>query len=657
MKLKYRPEIDGLRAIAVIAVILYHSKLIFFNNQIFEGGYIGVDIFFVISGYLITLIILRDLYFKGSFSLLDFYKRRIRRIIPVLLIVIFFFLPFGWFYLIPSSFIDFSKSILYSIGFSSNIYFWYSGQLYGADSGLLKPFLHTWSLSVEEQFYIFFPIILIFIFKYFKNYLIYFFLFGFILSLGLSDWGSKNFPSFNFYIMPTRVWELLSGSILAYFEISIGHRSKNKILNKILPSVGITLIGYSFITFNQNTFHPSFNTLLPIIGVCLIIWYSDREELISKILSTKLFVGIGLISYSLYLWHYPIFAFGRIIDVNYSQFDVIKWILITFLMSILSFYLIEKPSRSYKKKFNIILSIIISSFFVLIISQYYLIKNKSKHALKSGADGIMLSEKQLIGKGDNRFIIFGDSHAQHIMSYLKDISLSGKENISFYNVTHSACISLPNLTNIYKPSKKKFKLRDSCTNLYKNINQIIETEKNLIVIFYNTWFKHIIRNNSQTYNEDLKFSKNIPRNKKIIRLLLDDIIQLKKKNKVVKKWILVGKNPGSYNYNYAKGYLQCYNSNKSHSKQPYYDVNKCEKKGLIENGLNYQNHRLFKEIVNSEYSKDLVYIDAYELYCDKKYCYNFDENKKLIYYDHHHFTYDGSKRMVNKILETYYNIN
>ena len=152
MKPTYRPEIDGLRAVAVSAVILYHAQITITDFQPFKGGFIGVDIFFVISGYLITSIILKELVTTGSFSFKHFYERRIRRILPVLLFVILISLPFAWMYLIPSSFIDFSKSILYSLGFSSNFYFHYSGQVYGALAGPFVPFLHTWSLSVEEQF-------------------------------------------------------------------------------------------------------------------------------------------------------------------------------------------------------------------------------------------------------------------------------------------------------------------------------------------------------------------------------------------------------------------------------------------------------------------------------------------------------------------------
>ena len=173
MKILYRPEIDGLRALAVLSVVFYHSQFNFADYQLFKGGFIGVDIFFVISGYLITSIILKELISTGSFSFKNFFERRIRRILPALLIVMLVSLPFAWIYLLPNSFVNFSKSILYSLGFSSNFYFHYSGQEYGAESGLLKPFLHTWSLSVEEQYYILFPIVLLITFKYFRKYLVH----------------------------------------------------------------------------------------------------------------------------------------------------------------------------------------------------------------------------------------------------------------------------------------------------------------------------------------------------------------------------------------------------------------------------------------------------------------------------------------------------
>ena len=373
MKLTYRPEIDGLRAIAVGAVILYHAQITILGHQPFKGGFIGVDIFFVISGYLITSIILKELVNKGTFSFKYFYERRVRRILPVLIFVILVSLPIAWMYLLPSNLLVFSKSILYSLAFSSNFYFHYSGLEYSVE-GLQHPFLHTWSLSVEEQYYILFPIVLLIIFKYFKKYLIHILILGFVISLGLADWSSRNYPSASFYVLHTRMWELLAGSILAYFEITLGYRSQNRILNLVLPFIGLILIGHSIIFFNDGMHHPSFYTLSSIIGVCLIIWFSNKKEIITKILSTKLFVGIGLISYSLYLWHYPIFVFAT--KLNISDGNIfIKLLMGVFvlILSILSYYLIEKPFRGTKIKFKKIFVFLFLKFLlVLSISVYFL---------------------------------------------------------------------------------------------------------------------------------------------------------------------------------------------------------------------------------------------------------------------------------------------
>jgi len=367
MKINYRPEIDGLRAIAVAAVILYHSQIKILSYQPFKGGFIGVDIFFVISGYLITSIILKELITTGTFSFKHFYERRIRRILPVLLFVMLVSLPFAWMYLIPSNLINFTESILYSLGFSSNFYFHYTGQEYGGRAGLFIPFLHTWSLSVEEQYYILFPIISLIIFRYLRKYFSIILLIGFIASLGIAEWGSRNYPSANFFFLHARMWELLAGSILAYFEITLGHRGKNQTLNSILPSIGLLLIVSSIFFFNDKMFHPSFYTLSPIIGVCLVIWFSHKDELITKILSSKLFVGIGLISYSLYLWHYPVFAFTRNSEFI-SDGDIVQKLLIGLIilfLSIVSYFFVEKPSRNKNIQFKSVISKMILVFMLI----------------------------------------------------------------------------------------------------------------------------------------------------------------------------------------------------------------------------------------------------------------------------------------------------
>ena len=226
MKIIYRPEIDGLRAIAVISVILFHLQININGYQFFRGGYIGVDVFFVISGYLISSIIFKELFKTGNFSFMKFYERRIRRILPVLIFVIIISIPIAWLYLYPNNLVDFSKSILSSLGFISNHYFHHSANAYAAESSLLLPFLHTWSLSIEEQFYIIFPITIFFIFKYFKNYLIHIIIFTLFVSLIIAEWASWNYTVANFYFLPTRVWELLAGSVLSYLDTANSYKKK-----------------------------------------------------------------------------------------------------------------------------------------------------------------------------------------------------------------------------------------------------------------------------------------------------------------------------------------------------------------------------------------------------------------------------------------------
>ncbi len=447
MKIDYRPEIDGLRAIAVIAVILYHAQITIFNSQPFKGGFIGVDIFFVISGYLITYIILKEIITTGTFSFNYFYQRRVRRIIPALLGVMLLSFPFAWIYLLPSSFDDFSKSILYSLGFSSNFYFHYTGQQYGAISGLLKPFLHTWSLAVEEQFYILFPILLLITVKFLKDNLIYFFILFFCISLGLADFISKHYQSASFYFLHTRVWELLAGSIMAYYELKKGRRGQNRIFKLIFPSIGLFLILLNIIFFKLYFPHPSLHTVPAILGVCLIIWFANTNEITTKILSSKSFVGLGLISYSLYLWHYPIFAFARISEFIHGNL-IFKFFLgvVILVASISSYYFIEQPARNKKYKFKHILSFILISISLLVLVNAKVISNKGFEKRFFISETYKLDSKDYIEQNrkfelnynydnyDHRknVLIVGNSHAEDILEIFSKTNLT---NEIYFNLT------------------------------------------------------------------------------------------------------------------------------------------------------------------------------------------------------------------------------
>ena len=541
MKLTYRPEIDGLRAIAVGAVILYHAQISILGHQPFKGGFIGVDIFFVISGYLITSIILKELITTGSFSFKYFYERRIRRILPALLFVMLVSLPFAWMYLFSGSFIDFSKSILYSLGFSSNFYFYFSGQQYGAESGLLKPFLHTWSLSVEEQFYILFPVLLLVTFKYFRKYLIYTLVLGFVVSLGLADWGSRNNPSFNFYVLPTRGWEILAGSILAYIEITQGHRGKNKTLKLIFPSIGLFLIVHSILFFNDETFHPSLYTFSPVLGVCLIIWFSSKNELVTKILSTKLFVGIGLISYSLYLWHYPIFAFAR---VKYFLDNIIKEIssgLIILTLSIISYYFIEKPFRNKKFSFkNVLIIILILIGIIVTFSSYTLYKDGKLNKVnifieKQIASPLYRAECKFSSSKSNfsEEVLFKEQFINCKKKYHKFILILGdSHSVDLFNSISKISNKTEFIIGLNQEGCRPFNKNSNRCN-YRNALQFIEKyNQEIKYIFFTHKGSYFLTNIGSEKEKDLNNSKlrKLPLNEKQINNTIKYLNLIKKLN-------------------------------------------------------------------------------------------------------------------------------
>ena len=345
-KLTYRPEIDGLRAVAVVAVILYHAEIVLFGRDWFVGGYIGVDIFFVISGYLIARIILTELEETGSFSFLKFYERRARRILPALFLIILVSLPFAWAILYPTPFAEYAQSVLWSVLFGSNFFFYSVTTEYGADSALLKPFLHTWSLAVEEQFYLVFPVLALIVFKFARRWFLAVLIGLSLVSLIHAQSLTTQAPSWNFYSPFSRFWELGVGALLAVRELN-GAGERTGISAQILPAIGVCLIAASVLyLFDGASHHPGLITLFPVLGTALIIGFGNAQGPIGGLLSNRLARGIGLVSYSAYLWHFPIFAFARLSLEYFSDIEKVLAIMATFGLSALSYTLIEQPFRN-----------------------------------------------------------------------------------------------------------------------------------------------------------------------------------------------------------------------------------------------------------------------------------------------------------------------
>ncbi len=306
-QLKYRSEIDGLRAVAVLPVILFHAGF-----ETFRGGFVGVDIFFVISGFLITAILVEELA-DDRFSLTGFYERRARRILPALFVVMLVCIPLAWMWMLPRQIEEFSNSLLATALFASNILFWReSGYFAGVSDE--KPMLHTWSLAVEEQYYLLFPIFLFLAWRFRRNHVFWLVLACALLSLAIGEWGWRHKPTANFYLLPGRAWELLAGSLAAL----AAHR-RPVAGNDGLALAGLALILFAIFVFDESVPFPSLYALVPVLGAVLILLFARNGTLAARLLSNPLFVGVGLVSYSAYLWHQPLLAFARI--YTFGQFD------------------------------------------------------------------------------------------------------------------------------------------------------------------------------------------------------------------------------------------------------------------------------------------------------------------------------------------------
>jgi peptidoglycan/LPS O-acetylase OafA/YrhL len=298
--MKYRAEVDGLRAVAVIPVILFHGGF-----RAFSGGFVGVDIFFVISGFLITTLIASDIS-AGRFSFLDFYERRARRILPALFLVLMASTVFAWLWMFPHDLAGFSASVIAVCAFVSNLLFWRQTGYFSPTSEMI-PLLHTWSLAVEEQYYILFPILMVFLWRFGRRPVIWSIAVLALGSLVLCQFASVHNPTFNFYSAPTRAWELLAGALCSFAVFPA-----SKARDNLLALAGAVAVVFSIFWFTAATPFPSAWALVPVGGTCLLLTFASKETLVGQVLSHRLLVGLGLISYSAYLWHQPLFVFARL---------------------------------------------------------------------------------------------------------------------------------------------------------------------------------------------------------------------------------------------------------------------------------------------------------------------------------------------------------
>jgi len=486
--LNYRSEIDGLRALAVIPVVLFHAGF-----ELFSGGYVGVDVFFVISGYLITSILIRDLQTSGI-SLLQFYERRARRILPALLFVTIVCVPFSYWWMLPQELKDFSQSLIGVATFSSNVLFWMETN-YFAGTSELKPLLHTWSLAVEEQFYLIFPLLLLATSKTPRAWLVSLCILMAGLSLSISIIGTTNFPSANFYLLPSRFWELLIGAIIALTSAS-ANQPKRSLVGEALAVVGLFGILASALVLDSSTPYPGLHTVPPVLGTMLVLIFASDQSIAARLLRFKPLVGIGLISYSLYLWHQPIFAFARLNSwQDLSELYSLGLISLSVSMAWLSWKFIEAPFRDKKKysrksiwimsatALSLVLVVGLLGHFsggMLLESTEFRSKQneigfrtRTNFGLSKDCE-LRFHENPNCRTGENpEVLVWGDSYAMHLVEAVK----TAHPNATLLQATKNACPPILGIS--FKNKTRTQEMANECIAFNKQVSEYIRDNSNL----------------------------------------------------------------------------------------------------------------------------------------------------------------------------------
>ncbi len=634
--IKYRPEIDGLRSIAVIAVILFHSKI-----STFSHGFFGVDIFFVISGYLITKILV-----ENKFNFKDFYERRIRRIVPNYFFILFIS-SIIIYQLNPDIYTlrEFSKSSYFSISFLSNYYFMANDYF---QQNISRPFLHTWSLSIEEQFYILYPLFLFFFKNINRNLKLFLFLILITLNIILVNSGGNlklNYPFFeekflffsnsvffNFYSPLSRLWEFLFGA-LAYF---IYFKKKNTLYSNFILIISYLLIFYSLTFQSEFLFYPNIFSILPVFSTFLIIVLENNRTITFKIISNKVLTYIGLRSFSLYLWHLPIYEIYGYLGLDASNYIIFIFYIVNILiLSEFTFKLIEKPFRkkdliNFKSVLNFIFLLTILSILVNQFND----KNLDKKNIESEDFSIFSFEKSLKDyekfkekilvdhklslknlktnfKENNlkKILIIGDSMSQDLVLALNNSEFSKSSEFRYYNYGLRELIL-----------RKKDDIKIFQTSLYNDAN--------VIIFSYNLFANNL---SSKQLDERIVFTKKI-----------SDI--LKQDNKKV---IFAINSPNFETSINPVFYL--------------IKIKKIDNENIIDTEmyklLSKKFHSYSSELIDFLDKNEINYINLFDVYCNSSLesCKYINESSNILFSDNVHLTSDGKIYLGNRLHKTYGN--
>lgn len=454
ISIPYQPHIDGLRAVAVLLVIFHHMG----NWMGLGGGYVGVDVFFVISGFLITSIIKSELA-SGRFNFGGFYRRRVIRLAPAYFAVLLFTTVAALLWMLPGELMAYADSMAWSSLFMANFYMWKEiGGYFGANADT-APLLHLWSLAVEEQFYLFWPLALLIGHRLFFGRTI---MWGVVVvalfGTALSQWGTERFPGASYYLLPTRVFELATGAVLAYLPFaSLGRTARSA-----LSLIGIGLVLYAAFAYGKETLFPGYAALAPVVGTAMLIRWSDGT-LIGSLLSVPLMILIGKISYPAYLWHWPIIAFLNIQGIEIDAYIGLGVVVATFVLSWLTYRYLELPARRFLAHpprivifAGAVVPIIASVALTLVFQSERGFPARFSESLNRKSEALLAfpskfrglcnegppsrplpPEDCVLGRPDGNvdFLLVGDSHANHFSGFMDE--LGRDSNMRGYDVTRS----------------------------------------------------------------------------------------------------------------------------------------------------------------------------------------------------------------------------
>lgn len=629
----YRSDIDGLRGVAVLSVVFFHLGF-----SVFPGGFVGVDIFFVISGFLITRIIREELQCTGSFSFSHFYVRRIRRLFPALIFTFVLSFAAALFLFSADFFSRLGLSLLSALFSVSNIYFWKSSN-YFSPSAEFEPLLHTWSLSIEEQFYLIWPAILYFLLtkypKYGPSLVLLSFLF---VSLALNGLFYEHQEAI-FYLLPFRIFEFAIGALLVW---GIQYRLNGKYIYEILVGVGLALIGYSIFFFTKDTTFPSYNALFPCVGAAFLI-YTDRESRCGKIFDNKFFVRIGLISYSLYLAHWPLLVFYKYYQNTDSltSEEALTILAISVITAYLMWSFIENPFRSIKKsvdvhdrgngtqsksyRFVTCSSLLFIVTAICAFSVYWDAGVKERvHAFSSfahvayGGEGYPWEGTSGDLQASRTLIVYGDSHSKQYASAFDEWGQN--KHFRIKNIGHPACMALPGVTNVYQG-----KVHQSCIDMLAKLKMAVQDNEFPVLIAYR--YAKTIADWSGKNEVNFKDEKNYSDR------LISSLGELRSELGEKRKLIIFGNVPSA---NLKMGYMDCIT-------RPFSKLH-CHEKFLRKEGELSKLAPALQKF--SMRQNNTMFVNVYDPLCDSQYCF-LVRDRKLYYSDHAHLTVDGAKLVIN----------